>query len=122
MLAVESGQDAQIRTLLYRHKKERLYGLTVGEITNRLSTLRNTLGHSGIVDKGLVVPLCLGAQRNITGNSLAGDRNSVGFERTPEQIFSIVYATGNASQPGGFFPLGGNGTIAKAFLNGHTHT
>lgn len=117
LLAVESGQDAVIRTLLYEKKEQQVLGITVGEITAKLSDLRNKLGQSGIVDEGLVVPECLGPEGNTTGNVLAGDPNSVGYARTPEQIFSIVYASGNASQPGGFFPDGGQGRFALGFLN-----
>ena len=118
LLAVESGQDAQIRTLLYERKDTQLYGVTVGEITDRLSDLRNTLGHSGIVDEGIVVPACLGAEGKINGNTLAGDTFSVGYARTPEQIFSVVYGSGSASQPGGFYPRGADGTIARSLLSG----
>ena len=114
---MESGQDAQIRTLLYEHKDTELYGVTVGEITDKLSNLRNTLGHSGIVDEGIVVPECLGAEGRITGNTLAGDTFSVGYARTPEQIFSVVYGTGSASKPGGFYPRGADGAVARSFLS-----
>ncbi|MCO5612531.1 hypothetical protein L7F22_066799 [Adiantum nelumboides] len=117
LLAVESGQDAVIRTLLYQKKdEEAMPGMTVAEITEKLSELRNELGKTGIVDEGLVVPKCLGAEGKTTGNSLAGDENSVGYARTPAQIFRIVYGTGNESQPGGFYPEGGKGNIAESFL------
>lgn len=117
LLAVESGQDAVIRTLLYERKEEKVMGnMSVGEITGKLSDLRNKLGQTGIVDEGLVVPQCLGAEGSTTGNSLAGDPNSVGYARTPEQIFRIVYASGDASKPGGFFPDGGKGRIAQSLL------
>lgn len=117
LLAVESGQDAVIRMLLYEKKDQQVMGMSVGEITAKLSDLRNKLGRSGIVDEGLVVPQCLGAEANTTGNSLAGDQNSVGYARTPEQIFRIVYASGDASKPGGFYPDGGKGRIAENLLN-----
>eukprot|EP00250_Pteridium_aquilinum_P023293 c26590_g1_i1 orf=159-1148(-) len=117
LLAVESGQDAVIRTLLYEKKDQEVFpGLTVGQITAKLSDLRNKLGHSGIVDEGVVVPKCLGAEGKTTGNSLSADQNSVGYARTPEEIFSIVYGTGNASKPGGFYPNGGKGTYAEEYL------
>lgn len=116
LLAVESGQDAQIRTLLYQKKDEEIYGMTVANITDKLSELRNTLGHTGIVDEGLVVPECLGAEGRISGNSLSADANSVAYARTPEQIFRIVYGTGDASKPGGFYPNGGRGKYAEEYL------
>merc|ERR1711915_870765 len=53
LLGVESGQDAVIRTLLYRIKDAKVapYKYTVAEFTDRLSTLRNTLGYTRVVDE-----------------------------------------------------------------------
>ncbi|KAI5080918.1 hypothetical protein GOP47_0004101 [Adiantum capillus-veneris] len=117
LLAVESGQDAVIRTLLYEQRNEQVVqGMTVADVTEKISQLRNKLGKTGIVDEGLVVPQCLGAEGRTSGNSLAGDANSVGYARTPAQIFRIVYGTGNESMPGGFYPEGGRGRVAESFL------
>eukprot|EP01018_Ginkgo_biloba_P040497 Gb_15806 [translate_table: standard] len=120
LLGVESGQDAVIRTLLYQRSLDKVppYPYTVAEFTSRLSSLRDSLGHTTIVDEGLIVPHQLGAGGAVTGNVLSGDRYSVSFSRTQAQILSIVYSTGNASMPGGFFPYGGKGRIARSFLRG----
>ncbi|KAH6555283.1 hypothetical protein KP509_1Z267500 [Ceratopteris richardii] len=97
LLAVESGQDAVVRTLLYQRKDDEL-------------------GGKGNVDEGLEVSSCLGAEGKVTGNSLAGDNNSVGYARTPAEIFRIVYGSGNESVPGGFYPQGCKGRFAESFL------
>lgn len=119
LLAVESGQDAVIRTSLYSVKDQMVqpYNITVAEFTDKISMLRNTLGHSGNVDEGLVVPKCLGAEGKISGNVLSADQNSVGYARTPAQILRVVYGTGNASMPGGFYPQGGKGFYADKYLH-----
>ncbi|KAJ4839603.1 hypothetical protein Tsubulata_040524 [Turnera subulata] len=118
LLAVESGQDAVIRTLLYQSREEKVkpYGITVAEFTNRISELRNKLGHQGVKDEGLVVPKAEGAEGKIGGNVLAGDEFSVGYARTPEEILRIVYGSGTAHAPGGFYPKGADGRIARSFI------
>ncbi|KAH7352061.1 hypothetical protein KP509_19G027300 [Ceratopteris richardii] len=117
--AHESGQDAVIRTLLYQNKDNMLpsLGMTVSNITSKLSDLRNKLGMTGNVDEGLEVPSCVGAEGKISGNALAADDNSVGYARTPAEIFRIVYGSGNESMPGGFFPVGCKGRLAESFLS-----
>lgn len=118
LLGVEAGQDAIIRALLYRHATTRVipYGYTVAEFTDRISDLRNRLGRRGSKDEGLVVPPRLGAEGKISGNILTGDRYSLAYPRTPEEILRIMYGTGNESAPGGFYPRGANGRIARSHL------
>jgi len=114
LLAVESGQDAVIRTLLYERRKLKVlpYPITVEEFTNRISMLRNKLGNKGIKDEGLEVPTSQGAEGKVSGNVLAGDKNSLSYSRTPEEILRIVYGRYEIV-PGGFFPKGAYGRIAK---------
>ncbi|OMO53447.1 desiccation-related protein PCC13-62-like protein [Corchorus capsularis] len=124
LLGVESGQDAIIRGLLYDRAVDKVkpYGITVAEFTNHISHLRNRLGHAGWKDEGLIVPKFRGAEERIRGNVLAGDEFSMAYDRTPEEILRIVYGTGNETVPGGFFPTGANGEIAKSHLNrAHRH-
>ncbi|KAM7488026.1 hypothetical protein LguiB_025510 [Lonicera macranthoides] len=118
LLGVESGQDAVLRTLLYRRAKSIVppYGITVAEFTNRISDLRNKLGHNGIRDEGLVVPRFRGAEGRVRGNILAGDEESLAFDRTPEEILRIVYGSGDEHVPGGFYPRGAGGKIASSYL------
>ncbi|CAI8590267.1 unnamed protein product [Vicia faba] len=112
LLGVESGQDAILRGLLYERRawKVHPYGVSVAEFTNRISWLRNKLGKEGIKDEGLVV------NSSYPGNILAGDEYSLSYPRTPKEILSIVYGSGNESVPGGFYPHGGDGHIARSYL------
>ncbi|KAG0493037.1 hypothetical protein HPP92_006142 [Vanilla planifolia] len=118
LLGVESAQDALIRTLLYvvRDSDVKPYGITVADFTNKISELRNSLGHGGIKDEGLVVPKQLGAEGKITGNVIAGDQNSLAYARSPAEILRIVYGSGSESRRGGFFPEGADGWIARSYL------
>ncbi|OWM88019.1 hypothetical protein CDL15_Pgr016592 [Punica granatum] len=118
LLGVESGQDAILRALLYQRLTMKVvpYRVTVAEFTSRISRLRNRLGRGGLKDEGLVVPPWLGAEGKTTGNVLAGDRYSLSYPRTPEEVLRVVYGTGNESAPGGFFPKGARGRIARSHL------
>ncbi|PIN10610.1 hypothetical protein CDL12_16799 [Handroanthus impetiginosus] len=118
LLGVEAGQDAVIRTLLYERAQQRVlpYHFTVAEFTVRISSLRDRLGNEGLKDEGLIVPPSQGVGGGITGNILAGNQNSLAFNRTPEEVLRIVYGTGEVNVPGGFYPRGANGRIAQSFL------
>ncbi|KAK2394772.1 desiccation-related protein PCC13-62 [Trifolium repens] len=114
LLGVESGQDAVIRTLLYERRslKVKPYGVSVGEFTDRISNLRNKLGNGGVKDIGLS-----NIDSGEVGNILVGDESSLSYPRTPDEILRIVYGSGDESIPGGFYPKGGNGRIARSFLH-----
>ncbi|PON96583.1 Desiccation-related protein [Trema orientale] len=118
LLGVEAGQDAVIRTLLYERGQEEVfpYGITVEKFTNYISELRNELAKCGIKDEGLRVPKVLGAENRTTSNILSADPSSLSYARTPQEILRTVYGTGNESRPGGFYPRGANGNIARSFL------
>ncbi|OAE30150.1 hypothetical protein AXG93_4295s1040 [Marchantia polymorpha subsp. ruderalis] len=129
LLGVESGQDAIIRTWLYERKSEKVkpYDFTVAEATVEISKLRNHLDHHGLMvvkgkklpfevdDEGLVVPKELGAEKETSGNVLSADKNSISYQRTPEQILSVVYSSGNPKVSGGFYPDGARGEIAERY-------
>ncbi|KAJ7955269.1 desiccation-related protein PCC13-62-like [Quillaja saponaria] len=104
LLGTESGQDAVIREYLYERAALEVhpYGITVAEFTNRISELRNRLGHAGLKDEGLVVPPPNGEDGKVTGNVLSGDQNSLSYARTPEETMRILYSTGDEHVPGGF--------------------
>lgn len=118
LLGVESGQDAVIRMYLFERADEVVhpYNQTVAEFTIRISELRNKLGMCGIKDEGIVVPPELGAEQKTSTNVLSANAYSISYDRTPQEILRIVYSTGNEHIPGGFFPKGGNGKIARMFL------
>lgn len=118
LLGVESGQDAVIRGMLYGQATATVdpYGISVANFTDRISELRDRLGRDGLKDEGLIVPEAEGAEGKISGNVLAGDKNSLSYDRTPEEILRIVYGSGDEHVPGGFYPMGANGQIAKSYL------
>ncbi|KAM3219158.1 desiccation-related protein PCC13-62 [Capsicum annuum] len=118
LLGVESGQDAVIRMYLYERATRLVspYKYTVAEFTSRISTLRNKLGKCGIKDEGLFVPPQLGAENRTISNVLSADFDSLSYKRTPAEILRIVYSSGDEHVPGGFYPKGANGKIARGFL------
>ncbi|KAJ9559361.1 hypothetical protein OSB04_013975 [Centaurea solstitialis] len=119
LLAVESGQDAVVRSLLYERAMVRVmpYGITVAEFTDRISALRNKLGRNGIKDEGLVITSNnLKIKGKWKGNILVGNRNSLAYGRTPKESLRIVYGSGKEQVPGGFYPRGAEGTIARKYL------
>ncbi|XP_030451546.2 ferritin-like catalase Nec2 [Syzygium oleosum] len=118
LLGVESGQDAVLRTLLYERAEEKVepYDMTVAEFTSRLSMLRNELAMCGLKDEGIMVPKELGAENRTTSNVLSADTYSLSYSRTPPEILRIVYGSGSEYKPGGFYPDGGNGRIARSYL------
>lgn len=118
LLGVESGQDAVIRAMLYerREMKVKPYAVSVAEFTNRISMLRNKLGKKGLKDEGLEVPRLEGPEGKVSGNVLAGDKDSLSYARTPVEILRIIYGGGDEHVPGGFFPKGAHGRIARSYL------
>lgn len=73
------------------------YKITVEEFTN------------------LEVPMKQGAEGKVIGNILVGDEYWNSYPRTPVEILRILYG-GNESVPGGFYPNGADGSIAKSYL------
>ncbi|GLT42488.1 hypothetical protein SLA2020_164840 [Shorea laevis] len=122
LLGVESGQDAVIRTLLYERAEEKVppYNITVAELTNKISVLRNQLAMCGVKDEGLIVPLFLGAENLTDSNILSANAYSISYARNPQEILRTVYGSGSEYIPGGFYPHGANGEIARRYLGNRT--
>lgn len=118
LLGAEAGQDAVIRTYLYERAEQLVspYEITVAEFTAKISKLRDRLGMCGLKDEGLFVPPELGAEMKTSSNILSLNRYSLAYARTPKEVLRILYGTGNEHIPGGFFPEGGNGRIAREYL------
>jgi len=119
LLGVEAAQDAVFRARLFERLGDAVppyRNITVAEFTDRVSALRNGLGRCGVKDEGLTVPGALGAERAICTNVLSADRDSLSYARTPAELLSILYLTGDERVPGGFYPEGANGRIARSFL------
>ncbi|KAK9023094.1 hypothetical protein V6N11_003325 [Hibiscus sabdariffa] len=76
--------NAVIRGLLFELAAENVspYQFVIAEFTNRISNLRNTLGHTDGKDEGLIVPIDFCAEGKVAGNVLAGDQFSLAIDRT----------------------------------------
>jgi hypothetical protein len=103
---------------LYLRKDEIVhpYNITVADFTIKISGLRNDLGMCGNKDEGLVVPRELGAEMRTCSNIISADAISIAYTRTPAEILRILYLTKDEHVPGGFFPNGGNGRVARTYL------
>ena len=100
ILAVEAYHAGMIRTLLYQQKdKVAAAGLTVAQVVQAISDLRDAVDGPSDDDQGIVD----GDKSNI----VLADSNSIAFSRTPRQVANIVFldTTGKAGK-GGFFPNG----------------
>ncbi|KAF8728653.1 hypothetical protein HU200_017923 [Digitaria exilis] len=86
LLGVEAGQDAVIRALLFERR-----GLVVAPYNVTVAEFTDRVS----------------ALRNKLGQAHA---------RTPAQLLEILYLSGDERVPGGFFPEGANGRIARSFL------
>ncbi|RWR94156.1 desiccation-related protein PCC13-62 [Cinnamomum micranthum f. kanehirae] len=109
LLAIESGQDAVIRTLLYERAKELVQPLQPHSC--QISHLRNRLGGCGRKDEGLFVQ---NGRYPATYYLLILDL--FWYARTTAEVLSSVYGTGDERKPGGFLPNVGNGEIARGYL------
>ncbi|PAN17302.1 hypothetical protein PAHAL_3G120000 [Panicum hallii] len=120
ILAVEAGQDAVIRLLLYQRADEAVppyQGHTVADFTRRISQWRNRMSGCGAKDEGVkVLDRQQGAERRTISNILGAGEDSLGFQRTPAEVLRILYGSRNEQIPGGFLPRGANGTIARGFF------
>lgn len=125
LLGVKVEQDVVIREYLYERKAMMVdpYGYTVEEFTKSISDLKNWLANCGIKDEGIKVPIqnCgikvpiqLEAENKTMSNLLYANFDCLSYGRTPKEMLRILYTTGNATIPGGFFPLRANGVIAKS--------
>ena len=121
VLAVEAGQDAVIRLLLYQRADETVApyrGRTVAEFTRRISDWRNGMSGCGAKDEGVkVLDRRQGAERRTISNILGAGVDSLGYQRTPAEALRILYGSRNEQVPGGFLPRGANGTIARGFFH-----
>lgn len=123
LLGVEAGQDAVIRLFLYvqAHKVVQPYNHTVVDFTTRISNVKNRLAKVGNKDEGISVNPSLGAENQTSSNVLSANYDSLSYRRSPAEILRILYGTGNETTPGGFFPKGANGRIAKELLKNQEH-
>jgi hypothetical protein len=93
--AVEAYHAASVRSQIV------LAGSSLVSTANAVSTVRSMLGGGNETTL------------SATGIVAADSKNSIGFERTTDQVLHIVYGTGNGAgvKGGTFFPSGMNGNI-----------
>lgn len=119
-MGIEAGQDAIIRAEMYRLKDKKVppYEYTVANFTDALSNLANLLSNDvKLDDEGLEVPKALGPEGKLTGNILSADADSLAYFHFPQKSLQYLYGSGNASEPGAYFPKGCSGVIAKSYLS-----
>ncbi|MEF2280333.1 ferritin-like domain-containing protein [Deinococcus sp. YIM 134068] len=100
ILAVEAYHSGAIRTLLYqRRAQQAAAGLTVEQVVQAISNLRDAVDGSDDRDQGVTM--------NGMGNIIPTDGNAIAYSRTPRQVANIVFLdTTGAATKGGFFPNG----------------
>ncbi|ADV67572.1 ferritin-like domain-containing protein [Deinococcus maricopensis] len=111
ILAVEAYHAGAIRTLLsQRRTQAAAAGLTVEQVVQAISNLRDNVDGPSDLDQG-ISPVGTGA--NAASNVVPTDVNGIAFSRTPRQVANIVLldTTGKAAT-GGFFPKGLNGDFS----------
>ncbi len=102
---VEAYHAGLVRTLLYEIRTDPTgyTGVSVQNITGLISALRDSAdGSNGTEDNNIV---------SAAGNAtvVSADGNALAYKRSPDGVLGIVYLSGNASAPGGFYPSGLNG-------------
>ncbi|HEX8510540.1 MAG TPA: ferritin-like domain-containing protein [Propionibacteriaceae bacterium] len=95
ILAVEAYHAAIIRTNLYDR------GLDAA--ANKISDARDSLDGRTDLDQG--------TRRRGRANLVPTDKNSIVYSRSAAQVLNVVYLTPKATDKGGFFPAGVNGSI-----------
>ncbi|THF87769.1 ferritin-like domain-containing protein [Deinococcus sp. KSM4-11] len=102
ILAVEAYHAGMIRTLLYQQKDVvAAAGLTVAQIVQAISDLRDAVDGSSDDDQGITSSVAT------ESNIVLADKNSIAYSRSPRNVANIVFLdTTGAATKGGFFPNG----------------
>lgn len=110
ILAVEAYHAGSIRTQLYMRRTEQAAaGLTVEQVVQAISNLRDSVDGTDDRDQGVSATGNAGVLAR-DANIVPTDANGIAFSRTPRQVANIVLldTSGKAAQ-GGFFPDGLSG-------------
>ena len=108
IMAAEGYHAAMVRTALFRRGVETTPSLI--DSTEAISNARDSLDGNTDLDQGI---------RPINGaaNIVPTDANALAFGRSAGQVLNIVYLTPTATNKGGFFPNGVNGTLSLSAAN-----
>ncbi len=101
ILAAEAYHAGLVRTVLYR-KGIQMPALV--DATEAISNARDSLDGASDLDQGVKM-------RGTASNIVPVDGNALAFSRTTGQVLNIAYLNRMATDRGGFFPAGVNGSI-----------
>ncbi len=101
ILAVEAYHAGEVRTVLAAQDRNNP-ALGIASTVQAISDLRDSADGPDDLDQGIF----LGRSVNVVPT----DDNGLAYSRSAMQVLNIVYLNGNTT-PGGFFPMGMNGTI-----------
>ena len=107
IMATEGYHAAMVRTALFRRG---VAAPSLIDATEAISNARDSLDGNTDLDQGI---------RPINGvaNIVPTDANALAFGRSAGQVLNIVYLTPTATNKGGFFPNGVNGTLSLSAAN-----
>ena len=108
IMAAEGYHAAMVRTALFRRGVDTP---ALIDSTEAISNARDSLDGSTDLDQGI-------RPANNTANIVPTDSNALAFGRSAGQVLNIVYLTPTATNKGGFFPNGVNGTLNLSAANG----
>ncbi|ANC73245.1 ferritin-like domain-containing protein (plasmid) [Deinococcus radiodurans] len=114
ILAVEAYHAGSIRTQLFMRRTEQAAaGLTVEQVVQAISNLRDSVDGADDRDQGITANGNAGVLAR-DANIIPTDSNGIAFSRTPRQVANIVFldTTGKAAR-GGFFPDGLTGDYSS---------
>lgn len=111
ILAAEAYHAGLVRTVLYR---KGIATPTLVDATEAISNARDSLDGTSDLDQGV---RATGSGATATSNIVPTDNNGVAFSRSTGQVLNIAYLNKLATDRGGFFPAGVNGSIRLSAAN-----
>jgi hypothetical protein len=117
-VAMESGQDTLARTLLWltANKTVNKFDIPVHEFTGYIAAHRQKLsGAYRVTERNIIVAEKDGPYKSSKLQLIPGNSFSQSFGRSVAETLSILYGSGKAGTPGGFFPNGLQGRIGDYF-------
>ncbi|RYD86737.1 MAG: ferritin-like domain-containing protein, partial [Sphingomonadales bacterium] len=114
ILAAEAYHAGLVRTVLYRKgintPTVMIGNSTIIEATEKVSTARDSLDGASDLDQGV---RAIGTASNIVPT----DSSGVAYSRSAGQVLNIAFLNKMATDRGGFFPNGVNGSIRLSAAN-----
>lgn len=111
ILAAEAYHAGLVRTVLYR-KGIATPALT--DATEAISNARDSLDGTSDIDQGV---RATGSGAAAASNIVPTDNSGVAYSRSTGQVLNIAYLNKLATDRGGFFPAGVNGSIRLSAAN-----